>query len=64
MISLFLSNVNSRDGHRFFERTKFFVKKGVVQKEKNDGQTKWIVQRNEQNYCFLKNARKKTKGTI
>ena len=36
-----------RDGHGFFERTKFFVKKGIVQKK-----TKLIVQRNEKIIVF------------
>ena len=31
--------MSSRDGRSLFERTKFFVKKEVVQKKTNDGLT-------------------------
>ena len=43
-----------------WEWTKIFCKNGVVQKIMNDGQTKWIVQRNEK-LLFFKNGWSKTK---
>jgi len=61
----------NRDGHSFFnkqifwERTKFFMKKSVVQKQKTNNEwTKWIVQRNENIFVFLNNDKDRQKRTI
>ena len=51
MKKVILKNQNSRTlsraGYRLCERTKFFVTDGV--KKTNDGQTTWIVRRNDKN---------------
>jgi len=46
------------DMQSFLERAKFFVKKGGVQKNTNDGRTKWIVRR-KKIFSFFKNELKK-----
>ena len=49
---LFIQICNQR-WESFLEQTKFFVEKDFVQKKTNDGQTKWIFQRNVK-LSFLK----------
>ena len=47
-----LGGVAHRDGHHFYDRTKFLVNDDDVQKKTIYGKTTWIVQRNKKTIAF------------
>ena len=55
MTHLFIEN---RDGHCYCHRTKFVVYDGVIQEKTHDGQTTWIIQRNNKKNLFFQNELK------